>query len=41
MAEPDLFRTREQVTEEACAIQEERIAYVDAEPRGAPSEASR
>jgi uncharacterized protein (DUF488 family) len=33
MGEPDLFRTREEVIEEACATQEERIAYSSGPPR--------
>lgn len=31
MAEPDLFRTREELIEEACAVWEERIVYVAAD----------
>lgn len=33
MAQPDLFRSREKMIEEACARQEQRIAYVEPDPR--------
>lgn len=35
MPDTDLFKTREQLIEEACALQEGRIAYVDPELRAA------
>ncbi len=41
MAEPDLLRTRDEVIDQAYALQEQRIAYVEPDSRVAPTDASR
>ena len=38
MQEADLFRTREEVPDDAYARQEQRIAYVDEDPRALAAE---